>query len=92
MCRENASRFVLVFALVVLTAGGTASATNFTITADTCGTSTLAGSGATCTVTVKGNPTTAGGKTGSSSTCSTSITCTRCSSTTTSEPRRRTTF
>jgi alpha-tubulin suppressor-like RCC1 family protein len=56
-----------------LTNAGTASATgcsapsitdvtNFTITADTCGTANLAGSGATCTVTVKGNPTSAGAK------------------------------
>ncbi len=36
--------------------------TNFTITADTCGTSNLVGSGATCTVIVQGNPTTAGAK------------------------------
>jgi hypothetical protein len=37
--------------------------TNFTITADTCSTGNLAGSGATCTVTMRGNPTTAGSKT-----------------------------
>lgn len=38
-------------------------ATNFTVTADTCGTSDLAAFVGTCTITVRGNPTTAGAKT-----------------------------
>ena len=53
------------------TAPALTNSTDFTITTDNCGTSDLAGSGATCTVLVQANPTTAGAKTTTlSRTCS----------------------